>query len=285
MTDYATLRQRHVAEFRALVPEHLERIAWPVERIRAERQRRLRTLLGVAKARLSWHRQRLAGIDPETATEADLSRIPPMTKDDMMENLDGIFTDPRLSRGLVEAHLETLTDDAYLLDEFHVFASGGSSGRRGVFVWDWNGWLWFALALARFWVRERAEHPGLGLDAVEAVVAADKASHMTGAATFSSPTVARFPATLSLQEIVAGLNRVQPAILRGYPTAGGARGRGPGRTAPYRTRSGARSQRALAARNAASHRGGMGPTGRQRVWNDGGGVRDVVWEGARHAPE
>lgn len=219
MTDYATLRQRHVAEFRALVPEHIERIAWPVERIRAERQRRLRTLLGVAKARSSWHRQRLADIDPETATEADLSRIPPMTKDDMMQNLDGIFTDTRLSRGLVEAHLETLTSDAYLLDEFHVFASGGSSGRRGLFVWDWNGWLWFQLALARFSMRESAEHPGLGPDAVEAVVAADKASHMTGAGTFARPTVQRFPATLSLQEIVAGLNRVQPAILRGYPTA------------------------------------------------------------------
>jgi phenylacetate-coenzyme A ligase PaaK-like adenylate-forming protein len=219
MTDYATLRQRHVAEFRALVPEHLERIVWPVERIRAERRRRLRTLLGVAKVRSSWHRQRLADIDPETATDADLSRIPPMTKDDMMENLDGIFTDTRLSRGLVEAHLETLTGDAYLLDQFHVFASGGSSGRRGLFVWDWNGWLWFQLALARFWMRESSEHTGLGPDAVEAVVAADKASHMTGAGTFSRATIQRFPATLSLQEIVAGLNRVKPAILRGYPTA------------------------------------------------------------------
>ncbi|MGH2398837.1 MAG: phenylacetate--CoA ligase family protein [bacterium] len=105
------------------------------------------------------------------------------------------------------------------MDEYHVFASGGSSGRRGVFVWDWNGWLWFQLTLVRFWMRERADQPGLGPDAVEAVVAADKASHMTGAGTFSRPTVQRFPATLSLAEIVAGLNRVQPGILRGYPTA------------------------------------------------------------------
>ena len=44
MADYETLRQRHVAEFRALIPEHLDRIVWPVERIRAERERRLRTL-------------------------------------------------------------------------------------------------------------------------------------------------------------------------------------------------------------------------------------------------
>ena len=220
MTDYETLRQRHVAESRAIVREHRERIVWPAERIRAEREWRLRLLVNAAQRGSTWHRQRLAGIDPGAVTEADLPRIPPMTKDDMMAHLDEIFTDPRLSRGLVEAHLETLIDDAYLLDEFHVFASGGSSGRRGLFVWDWNGWLWFGLTFVRFWLRERAEL-GLGPEAVEAVVAADKASHMTGAMTFIPPTmpVHRFPATLSLPEIVAGLNRVQPAIVRGYPTA------------------------------------------------------------------
>lgn len=219
MAAYEALRQRHVTEFRALIPEALDRIRWPVERVRAERQRRLRALLAVAKTRSPWHGGRLAGIDPETATEADLSRIPTMTKDDMMENLDGAFTDPRLSRGAVEAHLETLTRDAYLLDEFHVFASGGSSGRRGVFVWDWNGWMWLTLALGRFWMRERARHADLGPEAVEAVVAADKASHMTGAGTFSGPAVHRLPATLPLADIVAGLNRLQPAMLRGYPSA------------------------------------------------------------------
>ena len=218
MADYETLRQRHVAEFRALIPEHLDRIVWPVERIRAERERRLRTLFEVARAGSPWYGQRLVGIDPETATEADLSRIPPMTKDEMMAHLDEIYTDHRLSRGLVEAHLETLTDDAYLLDEYHVFASGGSSGRRGIFVWDWDGWMRYALTLGRFWMLERAGHPDLA-DAIEAVVAADKASHMTGVTTFRSPRVHSFPATLPLRDIVAGLNRLQPKILRGYPTA------------------------------------------------------------------
>ena len=221
MADYERLRERHLAEFSALVPEHLDRLRWPVERIREERERRLRTLLAAARERSSWHAGRLAAVDPATATEADLARIPPMTKDDMMEHLDGIFTDPRLSRRLAEAHVDTLVDDAYLLDEFHVFTSGGSSGRRGVFVYDWNGWMWFTLSLVRFVTRERLTDPELGLGAVEAVVAAEKASHMTGATTFFPPgaPIHRFPSTLPLAAIVAGLNRVQPAILRGYPTA------------------------------------------------------------------
>src|SRR6516164_6712894 len=187
MADYERLRERHLAEFSSLVPEHLDRLRWPVERIREERERRLRTLLAAARERSSWHAGRLAAVDPATATEADLARIPPMTKDDMMEHLDGIFTDPRLSRRLVEVHVDTLVDDAYLLDEFHVFTSGGSSGRRGVFVYDWNGWMWFTLSLTRFVMRARLADPELGPKAVEAVVAAEKASHMTGAMTFVPP--------------------------------------------------------------------------------------------------
>ena len=47
MADYERLRERHLAEFSARVPEHLERLRWPVERIREERERRLRGLLAV----------------------------------------------------------------------------------------------------------------------------------------------------------------------------------------------------------------------------------------------
>src|SRR5215831_4946261 len=44
---------------------------------------------------------------------------------------------------------------------------------------------------------------------------------MTGATTFFPPgaPIHRFPSTLPLAAIVDGLNRVQPVILRGYPTA------------------------------------------------------------------
>ncbi len=54
-----------------------------------------------------------------------------MTKDDLMEHFDEVVTDRRLTRDVVEAHLAALSTDAYLLDEYHVCASGGSSGPCG----------------------------------------------------------------------------------------------------------------------------------------------------------
>lgn len=133
MTDYETLRARHAQQAGELVGEHQQRIMWTADRLHAEREERLRALIRLAKERSPWHRQRLAHVDADTLTESDLLFIPPMTKDDLMENFDGIVTDRRLSRSVVEGHLDVIQDDAYLLDEFHSVASGGSSGTRGVF--------------------------------------------------------------------------------------------------------------------------------------------------------
>jgi phenylacetate-coenzyme A ligase PaaK-like adenylate-forming protein len=221
VTDYEKLRERHVAEFQRRLPEYLERIAWPEQRLRHEREHLLRALIRAAKEHSSWHRERLAGVDPERVTEADLPKISPMTKDDLMANFDDIVTDHRLTRELVEAHLAGLTDDAYLLDEFHAVASGGSSGTRGVFVYGWDAWMVSVLTMTRFRVAHQISDPELRTKPV-AAIAAGKATHMTfaQARTFRSDRlhVTPIPATLPLPEIVDRLNALHPGALSGYPS-------------------------------------------------------------------
>ena len=51
-----------------------------------------------------------------------------------------MVTDRRLTLDLVEGHLAGLESDAYLFDEFHAVASGGSTGRRGIFAYGWEEW-------------------------------------------------------------------------------------------------------------------------------------------------
>ena len=221
MTDYEILRSEHTRQAVALTPDHQERITWSAQRLQQEREQRLRALIRVAKERSSWHRERLAHIDADALSFADLATIPPMSKSEMMANLDGVFTDPRLTRRLVEGHLDSLEDDRYLQDEFHVVASGGSSGTRGVFVYDWDGWLQCRLGLMRFSVRHQQRHFPTGARVVVGWVAASKATHMTFAMgrTFGgSGDVVLIPATLPLNDIVARLNDLQPDILAGYPT-------------------------------------------------------------------
>jgi phenylacetate-CoA ligase len=209
MTDYEPLRQRHLADLATLMTEHVQRLRWPAERLRQERQDRLRGLLRVAKASSPWHRDRLAGVDPDGFEEADLTGLPPMTKDDLMANWDQVVTDRRLTLDLVEGHLAGLDSDAYLFDEFHAVASGGSTGRRGIFVFGWREWATAYAGFMRPSIWDRAVTPELAaLPLRGAMIGAQNATHMTGAMpqTFANPAfdVARFPVTRLLDRLWPG---------------------------------------------------------------------------------
>jgi phenylacetate-CoA ligase len=224
MSSYQDVRQRHVAYLAKILPESVQRLRWPAERLRQERQRRLRDLLRVALASSPWHRERLGGVDPETFTEDDLPHVPAMTKDDLMANWDGIVSDRRLTLDLAERHLAGLTSDAYLFDELHVIASGGSTGRRGVYAHGFRAWAEQYAGFMRPVLWDRAATPELAaLPNTVAMVAAQHATHMTSsmAQTFANPTiqVERYPVTRPIERIVAGLNDYQPVSLLGYPSA------------------------------------------------------------------
>ena len=146
---YEALRLRQVADFEAMLPGFVQRFRWSPEQLAAERLRALRALLLLAIERSPWHRKRLSGVDPGRLTEADVERLPVMTKADLMDHFDEIVTDGRLSRARCEEHLAALTGEAYLLDEYHLVASGGSSGRRGVFAFGWDAWVTCYASLVR----------------------------------------------------------------------------------------------------------------------------------------
>jgi phenylacetate-CoA ligase len=221
MSDYETIRQRHVADMMARLPAHVERLSWSSEQLRAERTARLRELLVVARERSPWQRARLAGIDVDAIDEDSLEELPVMTKADLMANFDSIVTDPRVTLALADAHLASLKSDAYLLDEFHVVASGGSSGVRGVFVWGWDAWADSWLVGLRQQLHDLMKMPGEGAKPpVIMLVAAEKATHFTAslAQTFASESVEvhRFPVTLPFGAIVDGLNRAGGNMLVAY---------------------------------------------------------------------
>lgn len=221
------IREKVAADFLARVPEYVERLTWPRSRLKEERVRLLRALVRRAKERSPWHRGRLAEIDPETLVEEDLPRkVPVMTKGDLMTHWDEIVTDERLSLARAEEHLETHPRDlSYLLDQFIVTSSGGSSGRRGIFVWDLRSLVAFSLhGHTRFIRRYITEHRlGLPNPQVIAFVGGGSAAHLSfvGYRTFSYPGVKNriLDVTRPLAELVEELNRIQPTRLDGYPSA------------------------------------------------------------------
>jgi phenylacetate-coenzyme A ligase PaaK-like adenylate-forming protein len=224
MSDYETQRQAHLGYATALVPRLIERLDWPAERLAAHRTQRLQEFVREAMARSPWHRERLAGVDIARLDESTLRDVPPMTRADLMGGFDRIVTDDRLSLASVNDHLQTVTTGSYLLDGYTAITSGGSTGERGVFVYDWVGWATFWASIFRYLLRAKWSDPELeSRPIVLAWVAAAHFTHATAALsrTFTSPDLVnvRFPVTLAADAIVAGLNEAQPDVLIPYASA------------------------------------------------------------------
>ncbi|MGZ4201392.1 MAG: hypothetical protein ACXVRH_04975, partial [Thermoleophilaceae bacterium] len=148
------------------LPEHVQRLGWDGERLARHQRERLRALLAHAREQSPFHARRLAGIDPERFEPSDLERLPTMTKADMMDSFDELVTDRRLSRASVERHVESAVEPRLLLDRFVCLASGGSSGKRGVFVQSIGEYAEFGAATVRRSVARAAAGvapPGGGL--------------------------------------------------------------------------------------------------------------------------
>jgi len=202
----------------------VHRLRWSADRLAAERERRLRELLGWAAERSPFHAERLADIDANCFTEADLPALPTMTKADLMGNFDQAVTDPAVTIDAVNGHVDTLDEDAYLLDQYRVIATTGTTSARGLFVYGWDEWVTFVLIAIRWLGRDGNTLP---LDAPVGTLFTSNTKHLSGALhaflrDFSdnqAPTVTHLPVTLSVPEIVAGLNGAQPVVLQGYPSA------------------------------------------------------------------
>lgn len=222
-TSWQRLRAELQPALLAGVPEHLQRLAWSAEQIHAAQQNGLRRLLAHAVTHAPFHRRRLAGIDVDRLEPADLSSLPVMTKADMMAALEEVLTDQRLTRNLVEQALAaTAAEPVPILDDYVALATGGSSGQRGVHVFDRAALVGYASSLARpLLARLHAlggPPPG-GLPI--AMVAAVSAVHGTGLGpAFAGPGMPfqflPVPVTLPLPQIVERLNALQAPIVYGY---------------------------------------------------------------------
>lgn len=228
MSYIEELVQKQTQDMLERYPVEANALSWSEETLQNERNKRLKTLLIYAKSSSPWYKKSLAGIDVENITEQRLIEIPPLDKATLMENWDEIVTDPRLSLALVEAHIEKMGryhDTLYLLDHYHALASSGSSGKRGVFVYNWEEWNRYYLYCVRYRSRGPAPRqttttytrkPRLAMVAVSNTVYAMYALSKTFK--FNNTDKYYFSITQPLDQIINGLNEVQPDILQGTPT-------------------------------------------------------------------
>jgi phenylacetate-CoA ligase len=192
---------------------------WGAAELRAHQQRRLAEIVRHATARSAFYRRLYAGLDP--GGDVELGRLPATDKAAVMDHFDEVVTDPRLTLRTVEAHLDRLTRDELLLGEYRAMSTGGSTGRKGVFVFDRAEWRQVLAGFFR-WSDYMGFKPRLPRRVRAASVAAARPLHMTYRMATSVDVglhrVLRLDATTPLPDLVGALNRWRPEFLYSYPS-------------------------------------------------------------------
>ncbi|WP_339909061.1 hypothetical protein [Symmachiella dynata] len=223
MANFAALREKHLADVRGFTAEAIERLSWTRDRVLEEQTLRLRSIVAAAQQKSPFHARRLGHLEASTLEVGDLAKIPPMTKAEVMADWDDVVTDQRLKQDDVNAHLKRLLSgeetNAYYLDEYYAAATGGSSGKRGLFLWDWETFVVTANITSRMEARQDLAHPPVGPKRT-AVVCAGSYVHASRLLFPSMVDPERdvlvLPANTAMRTMVERLNEFQPDRLIGY---------------------------------------------------------------------
>jgi putative adenylate-forming enzyme len=187
---------------------------WTREELLAYQSLALRDLRTHAVANSPFYAEIHRGLE-----RAPLEALPIVTKQMLMERFDDLVTDRAVHLGDVEIHLEHASATDLFRGRYRVAATGGTTGRRGVFLADPAEWRTVLASYARAydWAGVAA---GLTNRLRMAVVSSRNPSHQSAivGATVASrfiPTL-RLDATQPIETIVADLNEFQPDALVGY---------------------------------------------------------------------
>lgn len=205
------------------VPRHLRHLQLEPEQLRALQRTRLRELLRVAQRRSAFHARRLQSVDPETFELDQLSTLPTMTKDEVLDEFDALVTDREVTLERAFAHLRETDGNGMMNGQYKVVTSAGSSGRVGVWVYDEHAWDELQATNMRMVFRDLLHHPAELLHRpTYAVVAASSPSHLSVQAAQGFRrgwvSVREFPVTMAFPELMKALDEVQPTSLTGYPS-------------------------------------------------------------------
>jgi phenylacetate-coenzyme A ligase PaaK-like adenylate-forming protein len=174
----------------------------------------LKALLRHAATHSPYYRKTIGDL---VARGRPFSEFPTTNKTKLMADFDRIVTDPRLTRTLVEQHVSSDRSGELLLDEYRCIATGGSTGQRGLFVYDKDAWHMAAAnqIRAQRMMGIKPDMRGLGIGAPSPVHLSYRFHAEFRAMRPGAPTLF---VTTPIEEIVAALNAYQPDYLNAYPS-------------------------------------------------------------------
>src|SRR5262245_3385509 len=207
LTPFFVIRKRRALE---------RSCRWTRDHLKAHQEQRLAELRRFIMARSPFYQRFHRGLE-----HAPLEALPVLTKAAMMEHFDELVTDRSVRLADAEAFLGADRADGLFRGRYVTLSTSGSTGRRGVFVFDPDEWLTALAMITRpmAWAGLRARFPR---PPRLAMIASTTPWHYSTRVTASLsnrmlPTL-RLDAAEGLSSIVRQLNQWQPEVLTVYPS-------------------------------------------------------------------
>jgi putative adenylate-forming enzyme len=212
--DYNRKRLADVGRALRTARAAAERERWPRERLERFQQQRLNELAAHARERSPFWRERLP------AGPVTLSKLPVLTKAELMDRFDEAVTDRRLQRDELLEHAVAADRDELWLDEFRAMVTSGSSGSKGLFVYDRPAWVALVAQFFRYsdWVGAKPRVPRLRIALVAGAAPAHMTRRVTQTIDIGLHKVLALAPTTPLPHLVAALNEFRPQRLNAYPS-------------------------------------------------------------------
>ncbi len=197
---------------------------WTRAEVKRHQQLGLNEIVRHAARRSAFYGELYRGLDLDR--EIDLAALPVIDKQTVMENFDRLVTDPRLKLRDLEAYVGQSASgqelpDTPLLDDYRLLSTTGTSGRRGLFVYDRAAWR-TVLANTIRWHRFAEVRPRLPRRLRICSIGADTALHISRSLPESGDVglfrLLVLSTTRPLSELIAALNDFQPQVLMPYPS-------------------------------------------------------------------
>jgi putative adenylate-forming enzyme len=190
---------------------------WSRDRLVRHQADRLSRLRRHALGRSKFYRRFHEGLE-----EAPLDRLPILTKESLMSEFDEIVTEPGLDLGKARSFAETMSAQDLLGGRFHIVATSGTTGARGIFAFSGREWRILAMAsVARGmgWSNRNARPGERGV-----VMTSTIPWHMTARASAELRRLGLSGGRLGLDAgapvdaLVSALNEYQPKVMMVYPS-------------------------------------------------------------------
>ncbi|QIN84449.1 phenylacetate--CoA ligase family protein [Rubrobacter tropicus] len=187
---------------------------WTRRQLEAHQARSLRLMREHAYSHSPFYRRFHKGL-----TDRPLDELPILTKALVMEHFDEIVADRSVHLTDVEAHVNALRGNERFHGRYYVASTSGSTGLRGIFLWDLDEWITVLASYNRSfdWAGSKA---GLTRRTKMAIVSSTTPWHQSSrvGASVHSPWVPtlRLDSGDPMESIIERLNHWQPEVLVAY---------------------------------------------------------------------